>query len=176
MLIDLLSPADLDSISDVYSHAFSPEEAPLMDKLTRDLLETQSTPETLCLGLRVDDRLIAVMGLSPIEFVSEAAISGYVLAPLAVHAEFQGRGYARQLIEGGIQQLSHQGVDIVCVYGDPDFYGKFGFDVSLGTRFSPPYALEFPLGWHARKISDIEVPLESLRFQCVSALSDPIYW
>jgi len=109
VLIDLLSPADLDSISDVYSHAFSPEEAPLMDKLTRDLLEIQSTPETLCLGLRVDDRLIAVMGLSPIEFVSEAAISGYILAPLAVHAEFQGRGYARKLIEGGIQQLSHQG-------------------------------------------------------------------
>ena len=147
-----------------------------MDKLTRDLLETQSTPETLCLGLRVDDRLIAVMGLSPIELVSEAAISGYILAPLAVHAEFQGRGYARQLIEGGIQQLSHQGVDIVCVYGDPDFYGKFGFDVSLGARFSPPYPLEFPWGWHARKISDIEVPRESLRFQCVPALSDPIYW
>ncbi len=147
-----------------------------MNQLARDLMETQSTPETWCFGLRVDNRLIAVMGLSPIEFVSEAAISGYILAPLAVHAEFQGRGYARQLIEGGIQQLKHQGVDIVCVYGDPDFYGRFEFDVSLGARFSPPYPLEFPWGWHARKISDVEVPLESLRFQCVSALSDPIYW
>ena len=41
------------------------------------------------------------------------------------------------------------GVNVVFVYGDPKYYGKFGFSAEVASAYSPPYELQYPFGWQA---------------------------
>ncbi len=40
------------------------------------------------------------------------------------------------------------------VYGNPDYYGKFGFSVDTAQCYIPPYWLEYSFGWQAIALSE----------------------
>ena len=67
-----------------------------------------------------------------------------ILAPLAVHPEHQQKKVNSRLIEFGIEKLKEAGINIVFVYGDLEFYGKFGFDADTANDFPAPFDLEYP--------------------------------
>lgn len=69
-----------------------------------------------------------------------AAVPAAGLAPVAVTAPFRRRGIADRLIREGLDQLRARGVAIVFVLGNPDYYGRFGFDRALAAPFASPYA------------------------------------
>ena len=73
---------------------------------------------------------------------SDTGISGYILAPLAVSSEHQKQGVGSNLINAGIDMLTKDGVGVLLVYGDPAYYGKFGFKEEIGHSFVPPYTLQ----------------------------------
>jgi predicted N-acetyltransferase YhbS len=50
-----------------------------------------------------------------------------VLAPLAVHPEFQGRGIGGSLIEEGKRRCRELGYGVILLIGHPSYYPKFGF-------------------------------------------------
>ena len=85
-----------------------------------------------------------------------------ILAPLAVHPEHQQKKVGSRLIESGLEKLKEAWGNIVFVYGDPEFYGKFGFDADTANE---ALILE---DW-----SDKTTPAAT---SCVSALSDPDLW
>ena len=107
---------------------------------------------------------------------SDSSISGYILALLAVAPKHQKKGIGSNLIESGIDMLTKNGVGAVLVYGDPDYYGRFGFKVEIGLSFVPPYSLQYPFGWTCMMLNDIPVPEHPIQFACVSALSKPELW
>ncbi len=57
----------------------------------------------------------------------------YVLAPLSVLPEYQGKGYATKLMEEAEKQLN---ADAIFVAGEPFHYGR---------RYNTPHKIEFPV-------------------------------
>jgi len=101
---------------------------------------------------------------------------GYILAPLAVRPDFQNRRIGTQLIQSGMQHLSDLGVHLVFVYGDPDYYGRLGFNPDAAQPYIPPYALEYPFGWQAVILNACKKDNTPVSISCVASLHDPIYW
>lgn len=170
-------PQDLDTIKAIYLDAFDDAEKAQVSKLAADLLCLRNASETFSLVAERECRLIGHIGLSLVRFKSKAALKGYILAPLAVKPEAQKQGVGSLLIECAIDRLSEQGVDLLFVYGDPKYYGRFGFNADNALNFIPPYDLEYPFGWMARVLNEMDVSIAPpLKLTCVGPLNDPALW
>ena len=71
---------------------------------------------------------------------------GWILAPLAVAPAKQGQGLGSELVHHAIGQAMNSHQPRILVYGDPGFYGRFGFDQQQAIHCKPPFALTQPMG------------------------------
>ena len=176
MNIRLAQEADLDSILKVIETAFSDEENKVIMNLVQELSRETSSPSIKSLVADLDDQVIGYVSYIPIFLKSDSNISGYILAPLAVYPEQQKQGVGSNLIKFGIDMLTQDGIEVLLVYGDPAYYGRFGFKEEIGRWFVPPYTLQYPFGWTGMMLNDTPVPEQPIQFECVSALSKPDLW
>ena len=176
MNIKLAQQTDLDSILQVIETAFSDEENKVITNLVQELHQETTSPSIKSLVAEVDNQVIGYVSYSPIFLKSDSSISGYILAPLAVAPKHQKKGIGSNLIKSGIDMLTENGVGVVLVYGDPDYYGRFGFKAEIGLSFVPPYTLQYPFGWTGMMLNGTVVPEQPIQFECVSALSKPDLW
>ncbi len=100
----------------------------------------------------------------------------FLLSPVAVAPEAQGKGVGQALIKQGLTDLRAAGVDVVLTYGDINFYAKAGFAQISEEIARAPLPLDYPHGWLGQAL--IAGPLEPLRgaSRCVEALNDPALW
>ena len=176
MNIRLAQETDLDSILKVIETAFSDEENKLIMNFVVELSEETTTPSIKSLVAEVDNQKIGYVSFSPIFLKSDSSISGYILAPLAVVPKHQKKGIGSNLIKSGIDMLTENGVGAILVYGDPDYYRRFGFKAEIGLSFVPPYSLQYPFGWMGMMLNETSIPEQPLQFDCVAALSKPELW
>jgi len=167
---------DLDSILTVIETAFSDEENKVIMNLVQELHQETSSPSIKSLVAEVDNEMIGYISFSPIFLKSDSSISGYILAPLAISPEHQKQGIGSSLIKSGIDILTQDGAGVLLVYGDPAFYGRFGFNEDIGRTFTPPYPLEYPFGWTGMMLNGTTAPEEPIQFECITALSKPDFW
>jgi len=167
---------DLDSILTVIETAFSDEENKVIMNLVQELHQETSSPSIKSLVAEVDNEMIGYVSFSPIFLKSDSSISGYILAPLAISPEHQKQGIGSSLIKSGIDILTQDGAGVLLVYGDPAFYGRFGFNEEIGRTFTPPYPLEYPFGWTGMMLNGTTAPEEPIQFECITALSKPDLW
>ena len=176
MNIRLAQESDLASIQRVIKTAFSDEENEVISSFAADLATEIASPPIKSLVAEVDNQVIGYVSYSPIFLKSDTNISGYILAPLAVSPAHQKQGVGSNLINSGIDMLTKDGAGNLLVYGDPDYYGRFGFKEEIGRSFVPPYPLEYPFGWTGMMLNGTAVPDNSMKFECVNALSKPELW
>ena len=176
MNIRLAQQTDLDSILQVIETAFSDEENKVITNFVQELHQETTSPSIKSLVAEVDNQVIGYVSFSPIFLKSDSSIVGYILAPLAVSPEHQKQGVGSNLINAGIEMLTKDGVGVLMVYGDPAYYGRFGFKEEIGRSFVPPYTLQYPFGWTGMMLNDTPVPEQSIQFECVAALSKPDLW
>ena len=176
MNIRLSHETDLDSILTVIETAFSDEENKVIMNLAQELHQETISPSIKSLVAEVDNQIIGYVSYSPIYLKSDSSISGYILAPLAVSPEHQKKGVGSNLINAGIDMLTKEGVGVLLVYGDPAYYGRFGFKEEIGHSFVPQYQLQYPFGWTCMMLNDTPVPEKPIQFECVSALSKSDLW
>ena len=176
MDIRLAQETDLDSILKVIETAFSDEENKVIMNLVQELSREVTSPSIKSLVAEVDNQVIGYVSFSPIFLKTDSSIVGYILAPLAVSPEHQKKGVGSNLIKSGIDMLTKDGVGVLMVYGDPAYYGRFGFKEEIGCSFVPPYTLQFPFGWTGMMLNDTPVPEQPIQFECVAALSKPDLW
>ena len=176
MGIRLAQEIDLDSILKVIETAFSDEENKVIMNFAQELSSENTSPSIKSLVAEVDNQVIGYVSFSPIFLKSDTNIIGYILAPLAVSPEHQKTGIGSNLISAGIDMLTKDGVGVLLVYGDPAYYGRFGFKEEIGHSFVPPYTLQYPFGWTGMMLNDTPVPEQPIQFECVSALSKPDLW
>jgi len=167
---------DLVSILKVIETAYSDEENKVIMNFVQELSNENTSPSIKSLVAEVDNQVIGYVSYSPIYLKSDTNITGYILAPLAVSPEHQKQGVGSNLINAGIDMLTKDGAGVLLVYGDPAYYGRFGFKEEIGRSFVPPYTLQYPFGWTGIMLNDTTVPEHSIQFQCVSALSKPDLW
>lgn len=167
---------DRDRVRRLYLSAFSEVEREAVAGLAVNLLAETTTPATFALVAETDDNLVGHVGFSPLSGTKTDDPVGYLLAPLAVHPELQKRGIGTELIESGIEQLSSLGAGIVFVYGDPKYYGRFGFDARVAASYVPPYQLQYEFGWQAKPLARIANFRTIEKLSCVPSLMDPQLW
>lgn len=100
----------------------------------------------------------------------------FILSPLAVATDHQGRGIGQRLVTFGLKALKAAHVDLAVTYGDPSYYSKVGFSQISEAFAAAPFPLTRPEGWLARSLTDTELaPLKGSP-RCVEALSNPALW
>lgn len=167
---------DRDAIRAVHLAAFQAGEAQLVAQLAIDLLAEDSTPETLSLVAEVEGAIVGHVAFSPISIDTIENYQGYILAPLGVKPGHQKHRIGSKLTESGRQQLARRGIDILFVYGDPAYYGRFGFSADAAAPFIPPYELQYPFGWQAKALKDSQPGGSPVKIYCVPALCHPELW
>jgi putative acetyltransferase len=88
----------------------------------------------------------------------------------------RGRGSGRALIRHGLDALRARGVDVALTYGDPAYYGRFGFRPITTEIAAAPYPLQYPHGWLGQALDGGPLrPLVGGRSPAW-ALNDPAFW
>jgi putative acetyltransferase len=176
MNIRKANATDADSIQTIYTSAFLEGECDIVSKIALQMLEEKSVPSTISLVAEHVGALIGHVAFSPVEIDSDIKVQGFILAPLAVRSEHQKRGVGSGLVQKGIQQVSDMSAQLVFVYGDPQYYSRFGFAAEVAEGFVPPYPLKFPFGWLGMRLEQCDFPKSPVNIICVNALCDPNLW
>jgi putative acetyltransferase len=167
---------DRDDVRGVYLSAFSEGEREIVSKLAINLLSEETTPQTISLVAETKGAVVGHVAFSPVTIDNNENLQGYILAPLGVKPDYQRRGIGSKLIESGMQQLLVMGVNIIFVYGDPNYYGQFGFSADAADRYIPPYRLQYPFGWQAIVLNECSIEKSPIKIACITSLCDPQLW
>ena len=168
---------DSEGIKNIHLQAFDNSEAEQVSDLAVKLLHEKSTVNIISLVAIDNDAIIGHIAFSPVFLDSTNEHFGYILAPLAVSPPHQNNRVGSTIVKHGLDAISSLGAFIVFVYGDPQYYSRFGFKIDLAQNFIPPYALQYPEGWQAMKLNLHSTGLpEGGKFKCVNSLNDPKLW
>ena len=100
------------------------------------LREGRAPVHALSFVARQGARLAGSVRFWPVRIGARDAL---LLGPIAVSAEFRGRGAARALIEHGCEAARQQGHRLVILIGDADYYQRVGFKQLQGDVLFPPH-------------------------------------
>jgi len=169
---------DADKVTQLFIATFSdaegPSEGEMIGKLATDLVNTTDEKDLFGFVARDDAQIAGSIFFSRIQF--ECGINCFILAPVAVRTDLQGRGIGRELITYGIAALSKRGVQLVLTYGDPAFYAKVGFRAVTEAMIPAPMTLQHPEGWLAQSLTGKDIQPIKGPSSCVEALNRPEYW
>ena len=176
MVIRDIQTTDLKAIYELINSAFSSNESNEINVFVSKLLAESISPNIKALVAERNDEVLGFISCSPIYLDSYESLTGYILAPLAVSPSHQKQGIGLALVNSAINVLKENNVDVLLVYGDPDYYNRFGFIRSDAECFVPPYRLAYPTGWLGMMLSESCLPDHSVKFNCVEALKNPDLW
>lgn len=168
-----LSPATLNNsaqITALYREAFPPEEAELVGQLAVDLLNSTDAISVVA----IDNGLVGHIAFSPLTLTEHPNYRALILAPLAVDPRFQKQGIGSKLVEHSLAHHKESAVHDIYVYGDPNYYSRFGFIEASTEQIEVPYPLSYPFGWQRLQLN--EHPVVSGMLSCVEALQKPELW
>ena len=170
-VIRTTAEVELPQILAVYPLAFPDEE---LRPLVSGLIEGEA--EVLSLGAFEGSALVGhvIFTLFGVQGDRDKG-AGALLAPLAVLPDYQGQGLGSALVKQGLLQLTSMGTRQVFVLGDPNYYGRFGFQIEHHAK--PPYPLpeEWRGAWQSMVLSDAK-PLTSGHCRLPGAWMEPALW
>ena len=143
------SKQDLPAVLQLYRAAFPAEEVDQIIQIVNELWSatTDATPLALHWVITTPEQtIVGHLGLSGITN-QDGQMMGWLLAPLAIAPAQQGQGFGSDLVHHAIRYAMSNHQPRILVYGDPAFYGRFGFDQHPAINFKPPFPLSQPMGW-----------------------------
>jgi predicted N-acetyltransferase YhbS len=165
-------------VASLFTSAFSSsegeQEGKLIGNLASQLCSNIDDLEIICIGAYEDGLLIGSIFFTRLRF-SEPVL-GYMLAPVAVRTEHQGKGVGQALIKFGLGELKNRSVTVAITYGDPAFYSRVGFQPIPESVIKAPLKLSMPEGWLGCSLTGETIPTINERPTCVKEFNDPVYW
>ncbi len=148
--------ADLKHILFIAKVAFDSEKQAI---ITEQLMKDDSAQPVVS--------LLAFDGNKPVGHIlfSKATVEGYqksehvyFLSPIAIMPEYQSKNIDKLLMEEGLKKLKDSGVEMVFVYGNPEYYKNLGFVPEAESfGFTPPFPVpdRHSEAWMVRPLSHI---------------------
>ncbi|MBW4466256.1 MAG: N-acetyltransferase [Pegethrix bostrychoides GSE-TBD4-15B] len=158
----------------VFAKSEGEDEGALIGQLAKELLEKTDEHDLYCFTAVNNGQIVGSIFFSRLDF--ENGIESFILGPVAVHNDHQGKGIGQALINHGLSELKRRGVSVAITYGDPGFYKKVGFRPISHDSIKAPFPLSQPAGWLGQSLSGNFIETLSGNCTCVEALSDPKYW
>ena len=152
MLIRPTAPAEADAIAAVHRAAFGSE---VEAELAHDLMLDDAFVGSLSFAAEQDGRLIGHVLFTRGWLNRDDGLPGFpllVLAPLAVVPEAQREGVGTTLVEAAIALARESGEVAMFVFGDPAFYGRFGFVQAGPSGVRTPHPAEPAWGWQVLEL------------------------
>lgn len=175
MKIRTVNAEDLPNVYDLHLDAFGEEEGELVAQLALDLLRDDTAEPILSLVAEKDDRIVGCVIYSCVTIHNGGPLEKTViLAPLAVASKQQRAGVGSALVRHGLAVLRSQGVGLVLVYGNPQYYSRFGF--AAGHQIVAPFPLKYPDAWMACELTDGLFNSVKGLAECALSISRPEYW
>ena len=178
MKLSAYKPNDVAEIERLFIKTFADSEGQsegeIIGRLVSNFMSSTDKSDYYCFVARDADQIIGCIFFSRLTF--EYGPNTFILAPVAVRTDFQGRGIGQQLIRFGLEALSMNGVELTMTYGDPEFYSKVGFQVVTEAEIPPPLRLQHPEGWLAQYLKSARIRPIKGKSSCVEALNKPEYW
>jgi len=174
----LLKRPQAESLKQLFTRTFSdsegPEEGKVVGQLAKDLIEQTNSDDIYVFAAMDHDELVGAIYFTRLWFESDKV--AFLLAPVAIRTDFQGKGVGQRLIQYGLEVMAERGVSLAFTYGDPAFYGRIGFERITTEQFSAPCQLSYPHGWLAKSLT--QDPLEPIAgpSRCVEAFDKPELW
>jgi len=158
----------------VFTSSEGEKEGKLIGNLSSQLASNIDNNEIICFGAYKNETLIGSIFFTRLQF--SKPIQVFMLAPVAVSAEHQGKGIGQALINYGLNELKKRSVNVAVTYGDPSFYSKVGFQALSENIIQAPLKLSMPSGWLGQSLTGEPIPTINERPVCVKVFNDPVYW
>jgi putative acetyltransferase len=158
----------------VFTSSEGEKEGKLIGNLSLQLASNIDNSEIICFGVYENETLIGSIFFTRLQFSTPVQV--YMLAPVAVSTEHQGKGVGQALINYGLNELKNRSATIVVTYGDPIFYSKVGFQALSENVIQAPLKLSMPFGWLGQSLMGEPIPTIDERPGCVKEFNNPIYW
>ena len=135
----------------VFTKSEGKKEGNIVSKLSFKLAKLIDGENVIGIEAKIKTKIVGYIFLTKLQYKENYLV--YLLAPVAVHSNYQKKGLGQKIIQYGIKCLKKQNVDLLMTYGDPNYYLKSGFKKTKVTLVPAPYKLFQPIGWLANKIS-----------------------
>ena len=168
-------PKIIELFTTTFTASEGEEEGMLIGELARNLLGGTAENDLFVFTAEEDGTIIGGIVFSRLRYENDER-TAFVLAPVAVAPDQQGRGIGQRLLTHGLAALQSAGVDIAVTYGDPNYYAKVGF-IPISEADAPaPFPLNHPEGWLAQSLTNRAMTPLKGPSRCVDALNDPAFW
>ena len=115
-------PEDLPQVSALHARVFGPGR---FARTAYRIREGTPAISPYCRKALLNGKLIAAIRMTAIEIGAKPG--ALLLGPLAVEAEWAGKGYGRRLIAEALEAAKSGNISLVVLVGDEPYYGRFGF-------------------------------------------------
>ncbi len=167
------------AIDSIAIAAFGEAEGEEIVYLINALMIDKSAQPVLSLVASTTERVVGHILFSRAGLVGAGReISAMLLAPLAVHPDFQGKGIGGRLVEEGLRRLKQAGNDLVFVLGHPGYYPRFGFVEAGVNGFQAPYPIlaKNAGAWMVHAMRPGLINEVDGRVICAASIDDVKYW
>jgi len=109
-------------------------EAAFTRGIEADLVDRLRAGSKAVIALVAEDegQVVGHILFTPLTLEPLAGTVGLGLGPLAVLPDHEKHGVGRRLVQNGLAAARKWGAAFVSVLGDPDYYGRFGFEAASG--------------------------------------------
>ncbi|MDV5169624.1 N-acetyltransferase [Photobacterium rosenbergii] len=167
-----------ETIIELFTQTFSDSEGQnegkVIGQLVSELLESTKSEDIFTFIAKDENEIVGSILFTRLTFESDK--TAFLLAPVAVSTQSQGKGIGQALIKTGLEALKQHGVDLVFTYGDPSFYTKIGFERITEQEFQAPLPLSYPHGWMAQSLTEQPLAAIAGSSSCVEAFDKPELW
>lgn len=138
IIIRVAHADDHQAIANILELAFGGTgEAELVDRLRKD------NDAVLELAAFKNDIPVGHIMFSRLKVSGTTDTNALALAPLAVLPMHQGEGVGSKLVSVAHEQLAAAGETLSIVLGEPEFYGRFGYEHQRALGFESQYQGEY---------------------------------
>jgi len=178
MNLTAYNPDNAEEIKNLFTKVFTDSEGQsegiLIGNLASELMAATDPQDLYGFVAIENEKIIACILFSRLTFESD--ICAFILSPVAVHTDHQGKGIGQQLINYGIIKLKDAGVELVMTYGNPNYYARVGFYPVKEEIIKAPIHLTYPHGWLGQSLNGNPIQSIAGHSACVKALYKPEYW